>query len=58
MPWTENARRQYRRESARYASDLTDLEWALIEPFIRKTCNDRKDYARRYRESRNRLRIV
>jgi transposase len=34
MPWTEAARREYRRESNRYASDLTDREWALIAPFM------------------------
>jgi putative transposase len=30
--WTETTRRQYRREDLRYASDMTDAEWALIEP--------------------------
>ena len=34
MPWTEITRPQYRREGLRYASDLTDAEWALIEPFM------------------------
>lgn len=34
MPWTETARRQYRRACPRYASDLTDGEWSLIEPFM------------------------
>ena len=34
MPWTETARREYRRDCPRYASDLTDREWALIEPFM------------------------
>jgi transposase len=34
MPWTETTRREYRRDSLRYASDLTDAEWALIEPFM------------------------
>jgi len=34
MPWTEITRRQYRREGLRYASDLTDAEWTLIEPFM------------------------
>ena len=34
MPWTEITRAQYERDSARYASDLTDGEWALIEPFM------------------------
>lgn len=32
MTWTEITRRQYRREGLRYASDLTDAEWALIAP--------------------------
>ncbi len=30
MPWTEITRPQYERRCARYASDLTDAEWALI----------------------------
>lgn len=38
MPWTETARRHYRRENTRYASDLTDREWALIEPFMPPPC--------------------
>jgi transposase len=29
--WTETTRRQYVREDLRYASDVTDEEWALIE---------------------------
>ncbi len=32
--WTETARKQYRREDLRYASDMTDAEWALIEPLM------------------------
>ena len=32
--WTETTRRQYRREELRYASDMTDAEWALIEPHM------------------------
>ena len=34
MPWTEITRPQYRREGQRYASDLTDGEWALITPHL------------------------
>jgi transposase len=34
MTWTEITRRQYRREGLRYASHMTDAEWALIEPFM------------------------
>ncbi|SCB55450.1 Putative transposase of IS4/5 family, partial [Bradyrhizobium shewense] len=30
MPWTKAARLQYQRVGLRYASDLTDAEWALI----------------------------
>jgi transposase len=34
MAWTETTRRHYRRDGLRYASDLTNDEWALIEPFL------------------------
>lgn len=34
MPWTEATREQYRREGLRYASDLTDEEWAVVEPYM------------------------
>ncbi|MFQ3455716.1 IS5/IS1182 family transposase, partial [Bradyrhizobium sp. UFLA01-814] len=30
MPWTKITREQYRRDDLRYASDMTDAEWALI----------------------------
>ena len=29
--WTETTRKQYERETSRYASDVTDEEWALSE---------------------------
>jgi transposase len=32
--WTETTRRKYEREGRRYASDLTDAEWRLIEPHM------------------------
>ncbi|MFS2324327.1 IS5 family transposase [Brucella sp. H1_1004] len=31
MAWTATARQQYGRRNARYASDLTDAEWTVIE---------------------------
>jgi transposase len=34
MAWTEITREQYDRRHLRYASDSTDEEWALIEPFM------------------------
>ena len=36
MPWTEITRRQYERNGLCYASELTDEEWSLIEPFLPK----------------------
>jgi putative transposase len=34
MSWTEITREHYRRDGLRYASDTTDDEWAVIEPFM------------------------
>jgi transposase len=34
MPWTETTRAQYRRDHLRYASDLTDAEWAVVAPYL------------------------
>ena len=31
--WTEITRPDYERRGGRYASDMTDREWALIAPF-------------------------
>lgn len=37
MPWTEITRPNYDRRGQRYASDSTDVEWALVEPFMPPT---------------------
>ena len=34
MPWNDTARREHRRDSQRYPSDLTAREWALISPML------------------------
>lgn len=34
MPWTETTRPHYERRCRRYASDLTDAEWALVAPLM------------------------
>ncbi|HUL12005.1 MAG TPA: transposase, partial [Methylococcaceae bacterium] len=34
MAWTEITRARYCRARLRYASDLTDEEWRLVEPFM------------------------
>lgn len=36
--WTEITREQYRRDGLRYASDMTDGEWALIGPLMAPPC--------------------
>jgi putative transposase len=38
MAWTEITRAQYRRDGLRYASDTTDDEWKVIEPFMPARC--------------------
>jgi transposase len=32
--WTTEQRQAHERRGLRYPSDLTDAEWALVEPFI------------------------
>lgn len=32
--WTNENRARYNRDHLRYPSDLTNAEWALVEPFI------------------------
>ena len=34
MAWTETTRAEYRRDGLRYASDMTDAEWAVIAPLL------------------------
>jgi hypothetical protein len=34
MAWTKTTRAHHQREALRYASDLTDAEWRLIESFL------------------------
>lgn len=48
--WTDENRGRYDRSQLRYPSDLTDAEWALVEPLIpsakrggnRRTANERE----------------
>lgn len=34
MAWTELTRAQHNRETGRYPSDLTEAEWAVVQPFL------------------------
>ena len=36
MPWNRTTRKDYRRNARRYESDVTDQEWAIIEPMLPK----------------------
>jgi transposase len=38
LAWTEITRGRYRREGQRYASDLTDAEWAVVAPLLPEPC--------------------
>jgi putative transposase len=38
MSWTETTRKQHQRDELRYASDLRDAEWKLIEPLMPTPC--------------------
>ena len=43
MPWDDTARVEHRRDTARYPSDLTDREWALIAPLLPGAIGVRRD---------------
>ena len=54
MPWTEITRAQYQREGLRFASDMTDAEWALIArrlPALRRLGRPRTTDLRRIVEA-------
>ena len=34
MAWTELTRKRYEHNTARYSSDVTDEEWAIVAPLL------------------------
>jgi len=36
MVWTETTREHYDRKRLRYSSDCSDVEWAIIKPFLQR----------------------
>lgn len=36
MPWNRTTRKDYNRDRRRYESDVTDEEWAIVEPMLPK----------------------
>lgn len=51
--WTPATRRQYSRDGLRYETDLTDTEWAFIEPFMPDPCRHGRPRAWSLREILN-----
>ena len=48
--WTPTTRRRHSRRTARYASDLTDAEWQVIERYLPPPSRYRRPRARSMRE--------
>jgi putative transposase len=51
MSWTEITRKQHERDGLRYASDMKETEWKLIEPLMPSSC-------RRGRPRKTDLRVI
>ena len=58
MPWTKAARREHRRACPRYASDMTDREWALVAPYLALLPEGAGQRGHPLREAFNGLRYV
>jgi len=45
VAWTEITRRNYRRDRPRYASDIADAEWVVIDPLMPPSaaCQQRRE---------------
>lgn len=56
--WTEEARKQHAPRKERYPSDMTDAEWALIEPFIPPAARGGRPRRTNMREVMNAVRYV
>ena len=56
--WTDSTRRQYQRSGARYASDLTDAAFVLIEPMLPPAKRGGRRRTTALREVRNAIRYL
>ncbi len=56
--WTETARKQHAPRKGRYPSDLTDAEWAVIEPLIPQAKRGGRPRETDMREVMNAVRYV
>ena len=48
--WTPTTRAQHRRDGLRFASDLTDAEWRVLEPFLPPPCTTGRPRGWEWRE--------
>jgi hypothetical protein len=48
MAWTELTRRQHERVGGKYASDLTDAEWAVMAPLMPPRRMTGQGFCRKY----------
>ncbi len=51
--WTQTTREHYSRSGLRYETDVTDAEWALIQPFMPEPCTRGRPWAWPLREILN-----
>lgn len=58
MAWTETARKRYERRYSRYASDCTDKEWELVEPFLGRHCAVGRPWTHEARELWNAVQYI
>ena len=58
MPWNRTTRKDYKRNAKRYESDVTDQEWALIEPMLPKQGRTGRPRQRDLREVFNAIQYV
>ncbi len=56
--WTPTTRRQHSRAGLRYGSDLTDAEWAILDPFLPSEAACGRKRASPMREIVNAMRYV
>ena len=56
--WTETTRKKYDRDGLRYASDLTDAEWQVIEPLLPAAKSRGRPRTTRLREVINAIQYI
>ena len=58
MPWNKAAQETYKRSRGRFETDLTDREWALVEPLIPPPSRMGRQRGTNLREVFNAIRLM